>query len=411
MTQDDRAFVTAVRGLHGLWPSTPSVWSFSSLREAEECPRRWMLSRATYPDVWNHDGYPRRMSVAILIGNVVHQVLERILRALYARGCASIESPQAVDVLKELGGYSNLIKETIEEELGRLEDNPRMATSMNGIRVTLLSKVPEVRQRVQALIARTKLTGRLSGNGGSENAPRQRSLGDGSHPEVNLRVPELRFQGRIDLLTIDSGTCTITDFKTGTVDDGHAAQLKTYALLWSRDRELNPNEYPVEQLVLAYETQDDVLEAPTAAELTILAAELSDRINWAKSELQLRPVPARPSLSMCRRCNVRHMCDDYWDRHLDTFASEDRDDSSGFLDRQVRVVEQNGPRSWLVEVESGSQRTVLRTPTGTPNFAAGDHLRLLGLAATRIDDTDVAVLTMTQSSEFYVLNESPQQCE
>ena len=45
-------FDTRVEAADGQWPTPPKWMSYSSLNEAELCPRRWALRRATYPEIW-----------------------------------------------------------------------------------------------------------------------------------------------------------------------------------------------------------------------------------------------------------------------------------------------------------------------------------------------------------------------
>src|SRR6202035_2642742 len=133
----------------------PKTWSYSSLREATECPRRWMLSRATYPEIWNRWGYPPRPTLPSLMGDVVHGILEVLLRSFHDHGCTSLADPATVKVLKDLGGYTKLVERRIEKELETLGGNPRVADRLGPLQTALRVKVPEIRQRVQAVIART----------------------------------------------------------------------------------------------------------------------------------------------------------------------------------------------------------------------------------------------------------------
>ena len=66
MTEEALAFKTSV-GLLGRWPEPPKFWSFSSLREAKACPRRYALSRATYSEIWDKRGYPDRVGDRISV--------------------------------------------------------------------------------------------------------------------------------------------------------------------------------------------------------------------------------------------------------------------------------------------------------------------------------------------------------
>jgi CRISPR/Cas system-associated exonuclease Cas4 (RecB family) len=397
------SFRTSVSGAGGVWPGLPEIWSYSSLREAEECPRRWSLSRATYPRIWDHSGYPPRPNLPSLLGEVVHRVLELILRDLHFHSCETLDDPCAVEVLKQLGGYSKLIERVIDERLERLVDNPRIAGRIDSLRTALRTRVPDIRRRVQAFVTRTTVKAVSVFEASNEDAPRRRPLGLGSHTEVELRAPELGFTGRADLLTIADGSCSITDYKTGIPNEHHPEQLRTYALLWSRDVDLNPNKVPVGQLVISYTTQDEVVRPPTESELDEIATQLAARVVAAESQLRLRPPPARPSPSMCRLCSVRHLCDDYWAAVAN--APPLQSQPLEFEDFEVVVGNQNGPRSWMVELKPDQAPALLRTPTETPGFTVGDPLRLLDVGYAREDDSGQMIVTVTQASETFLLED------
>lgn len=385
------------------WPSPPEQWSYSSLREAEECPRRWSLSRATYPAVWDRSGYPQRPVVASLVGEVVHSALERVLRALHAEGCDSRVGTAAVSILRQLGGYSVLVRVAIEEQLRRLEPNPRMAPRIETLRAVLNKHVPEIRQRVQSIVTRMPLapSGRaLEGQAGGGRGP----LGPGSYPEIELRAPQLRFFGRVDLLSVGTGQVTITDYKTGQPDPQHVDQLRIYALLWHHDDELNPWRVPAASLVIVYSAHDEFLDGPDAVELDDLATTLDARIESAQSQILLRPPPARPAPDVCRYCSVRHMCEEYWAGLAPPVAGDVGADRV-FVDCEGTITGRNGPRSWMLTLKPTSFEVLLRTPTETPGFDAGDRVRLLGLIYGADDDCERTVATVTQASEVFVLTE------
>src|ERR1700674_437248 len=150
-------FQTAVSGVRGTWPEGPPVWSYSSLAESEECPRRWALGHASYPDVWAQAGYPQRANLPALVGDIVHRVLEIVIRQLYVQKCESLADPRSADVLRELGGYTKLIELAIEERLARLVGNPRMNGRLVALQTSLRERVPDMRHHVQAMIARSKI--------------------------------------------------------------------------------------------------------------------------------------------------------------------------------------------------------------------------------------------------------------
>jgi PD-(D/E)XK nuclease superfamily len=400
VTSANDEFRTRVRDSAAQWPSPPQMWSYSSLREAQECPRRWMLSRATYPGIWSRRGYPPRPTLVALLGDVVHRILEVVLRGFHAQGCTSLQDPRAVAVLKQLGGYSKLAERAIQEQLDRLTDNPRAVERIDGLRAALLAKVPEIRQHVQGITTRTSLKPAASSAGGRSLRHRP-PLTKGSHPEVELRAPELRLAGRADLVTVVDGACEITDYKTGTTDEHHTDQLRTYALLWARDTELNPEDLPIRRLTLSYPSRDIDIEPPTATQLEQLASRTVARISEAERWLRERPPPARPSAPMCRLCGVRQLCEDYW-QALNHMATSSSDDEPDWFDYEGIVTSKNGSRSWLMTADEGST-LLLRTSSETTTFPLGHRIRLLNLLRGRDPDAPVPIGALTQASEVFLL--------
>lgn len=401
MTSADHEFRTRVRDSAAQWPSPPHMWSYSSLREAQECPRRWMLSRATYPGIWSRRGYPPRPTLSALLGDVVHRILEVVLRGFHAQGCTSLKDPLAVAVLKHLGGYSKLAERAIQEQLDRLTDNPRAFERIQGLRAALLAKVPEVRQRVQGIITRTSLKPTPS-SAGIHSLAHRSPLADGSYPEVELRAPELRLAGRADLVTVVDGACEIIDYKTGATDEHHADQLRMYALLWTRDTEVNPEGLPVRRLTLSYPSRDIDVDPPTPPQLEQLASRTVAQIGEAELWLQERPPPARPSPPMCRLCGVRQLCEDYWDA-FSHIAPRSSADEPQWFDYEGTVTSKNGPRSWLVKANEGST-LLLRTSSEMTTFHLGQRIRLLNLLHGRDLDSPVPIGALTQASEIFLLD-------
>lgn len=398
MTSERAAFETRIAGGNGYWPDPPATWGYSPLREAELCPRRWALSRASYPDVWARPGYPQRPQPAALLGDIVHRCLELVLQAMHRAGCHALSEPASVEVLRQLGGYSALAGEVIEERMRSLEGNPRAVALVDALRTNLRSSVPDIRRRVQAVLARTTL---IAGNDDKSNgAPGDRGpLPVGSHPEVELRAGELRLTGRADLVTLTPTGCEITDYKTGTQDADHAVQLRTYALLWSLDRDVNPQTLPVHKLTVAYASHDEFVDTPTSEQLADLTSEVAARISAVEDQVATRPPAAHPAPDLCRFCSVRQMCEDYWH----AAPSWQADPTHRFADCEGTVISQNGPKSWVLETPS-HHRMLLRTPTESPGFSVGTDVRVLGVAIGTDDDTNETIATMTAASEVFALS-------
>lgn len=397
-------FRTAVHGIDGVWPSPPDTWSYSSLTEAEECPRRWMLSRASYPKVWNRKGYPPRPILPALVGDVVHRSLELILLAMHSDRCESLADPCAADVLRRLGGYSGLVDSVIEQRLSYLENNPRVSDQLSLLRTSLRSRLPDIRQRIQMTIARTTITPVELPSPSTTESTQPGPLSNGSHPEVDLRAPKLRFAGRADLVTITNDGCVITDYKTGTPHEGHAEQVRTYALLWMEDTTLNPQKLPARLLVLSYATHDDEVMPPTDDELEEMANLLTSRVSKSEEELALRPPPARPSAEVCFLCGVRQLCDEYWIQLPESSTAHPSIGGVEFADCEVLITSRNGPRSWLAQSNRSRDAVLLRTPTEDTSLEVGRRLRLLNIIVSRDDELGRTTLTMTRSSEAFVLD-------
>lgn len=362
-----------------------------------------MLSRATYPDLWSHRGYPPRPSLSALIGDIVHGVVETLLRSFRTHGCTSLADPAVVTILKDLGGYTNLVERGIEDQLDKLADNPRVNERLGPLRTTLRVKVPEIRQRVQAVIARTPF--QSAGNGiESDDLPTgRRPLPQGFHPEVELRAPELRLTGRADLVTVAESTCEITDYKTGTPDPHHADQVRMYALLWNRDDELNPRSLPVRRLILSYPSHDLDVEPPTSAELDSLATATVKQIHIAEMALQERPPPAYPDPAICGLCGVRQLCNDYWTCLEPTPVSRLIETETDWFDFEGTVTKQNGARSWLVTAASDNAALLLRTSSESVPFKVGDRLRLLNLHREDDPESALPIGILTHVSEVFAV--------
>jgi hypothetical protein len=355
-----------------------------------------MLSRASYPDLWSGWGYPPRPPVAALLGDIVHGVLELLVHRIGDAGCTSLADPAVVVVLRELGGYTRLVEDGMERRLDELADNPRMAGRLDALRTALRVRVPEMRQRVQALVARSPLLlGPLGDESGSATPGTRLALG--AHPEVELRAPALRLAGRVDLLVVDDEGCEITDYKTGVPDDHHSDQLHLYSLIWSRDTEHNPRSLPARRLTLSYPAHEVDVTPLDDKSLDALARATTEAIEVAESALAERPPPAHPQPEICGFCAVRQLCDDYWMGLADPAGA-----AGEWFDFEGTVVQQNGARSWLLAT-TAEPVLFLRTPSEAVSFGVGDRLRLLGLRREEDEEVALPVAVLTNASEVFSL--------
>lgn len=387
------------------WPEPPVEMTVSALAEIEACPRRWALSMAAYPELWSERGYPPRVQLKTLAGSIVHSVLETVTRELARAGCPSVQDASAVAVLQRLGGLSNVIAQTIDQLLGRLAANPRASRGLDHLSRSLRAQAPELRGRAQTMLCRCQ----LPQNGPAPVAtgrPRFRGpLANGVHCEIELRAPQLRWRGKADLLALSPDRCDITDFKTGEPADEHRFQVRTYALLWSRDNELNPTGRPAARLLLAYPSGDVFVPAPTDDELNALELELNARGVAARHAVSIHPPEARPDAQRCRYCGVRQLCDTYWLAETQRALAAQGGQRS-FGDIEATIESRHGPTSWDIAIPSlagtaETTRGLLRTNVEV-EFRTGDRLRILDAAVVgHREEGDPLVVTLGVLSEVY----------
>jgi hypothetical protein len=411
MTGEQQRFDTGIESSSAILPGPPPLWSFSSLQEVGACPRRYALSRAGYPDLWDGYGYPRVPAVAALFGNVVHDALDTIVKALVAAGCGSAQSPEAVNVLRQLGGYTAVIERAAETRLASLQGNPRLSDDLRQrIQRGLRGRVADARVQVQAYISNAIITpGRSTHEGGPSAAtsvpgadtPGARvPLSRGTHTEVMLTALELRLTGRLDLLRVSEAGAHITDYKTGAGSPSHAEQLRLYALLWDLDRDANPRRRPVVSLTAAYPGRDTAIPVPGEAELRNIEKQVTASIDLADAELASDVPRAVPSAENCVNCEVRHLCDAYWTTVVP--------DPSGLpdgarFDCQGVVGTAHGPHSWWLHPYGPDRaKLLIQAPQSGRELLPG-HVRILGLRLDGDTDSTVTVASMNAMTEVFRL--------
>ena len=398
------------------WPEAPSWMSYSTLSVLETCPRRWALSTAEYPSMWEESGYPRPPEQAALEGTVVHLSLQKITLALVERRCLSLTDESAISALRELGGYTAVVVGSLKLALEPYERNPRAAPVFEDIRRRLSARVPELRSRVQRLLTRIRpaehRTGGLEPAVNHPGVEYRSQLLHGSYAEVEIRAIAMGWRGFADLLTLSNMECEIRDFKTGVPKQEHVFQVRTYALLWARDCDLNPTGRLADRLVLSYDEGDTEVPAPDEREIRQLEDELRRRTAEALTNLQADPPEARPSPQNCDHCPVRHLCEEYWHLHARQRATSVA--NSGFGDVQIGLTGQHGLSSWDGVIQSGpdlkvGERILLRTTNLQFGLKSGQRVRLLNVHIRVPEEESIEeqlptfVATMGANSEVFLL--------
>ncbi len=390
------------------WPDAPAEMTVTTLAEIEACPRRWTLGAAEYPGLWTGRGYPPRVQLSTLAGTVVHLALEETAKGLAQAGCPSVQDSRAYQVLRELGGYTKVVNDCIDRVLERLASSPRTKHFLEFASRSLHGCVPELRTRTQTILCRVRLPQVGVSHTDGHTSKLRRSLALGVFPEIELRARRIGWKGKADLLVLSPRGCEITDFKTGEPDDGHRFQIQVYALLWSRDTDLNPDGRLADRLVLAYSSGDVEVPAPTAPELDAIENHIVARRDAACQAVSLHPPEVRPDPDHCRSCGVRQLCNEYWTVEAQRRLAEGVGDRR-FADIEVMITERHGPSSWDAQVVvSGNapagKLAVLRT-RGDVEFRIGDRIRVIDAAVT-VDGEDMAqpvVITLGVLTETYAV--------
>ena len=378
------------------WPDPPMIWSFTSLSDAESCPRRWALRNATYPDIWDGNGYPPRVSLAAMRGSIVHSTLEELIRAFHLAGSNGADAT-ATEVLRSKGGYTNLLRGAIHREIKHHRTNPRTGPLLDHFAVKLHGSLPALRQHVQSALSRANLAASTTKTGIADQS-RRAALGPGSHTEVRLSDATLCFTGIADLITIKNSEAFLVDFKTGAPKDSDIEQLQAYAVLWSSDQAVNPAGLPIASLRVCYPGSREIAAHPSEEQLETTRATLHTRILAVNKSIGLPSPEPRPSLKNCQYCDVRHLCGAYWTSPWQQYSVP----GTGFADVEMQIISQHGPRSWDVSLERPATPALLRT-RGFIKHERGLRIRMLGVSVSTDNESGMTILTETRYSETFRL--------
>ena len=259
------------------WPEPPHEMSVSSLRVIESCPRRWALSNASYPYLWQGSGYPPQTQRSWIMGSIVHLAIERVVRRLAQANCGSLSDPCAPGVIRELGGFTSIIRSCIKDTVASQAENPRQP-DIAELQMSLERSISRMRVDVKSLLRTIPLVPATESQASACHRGSLGPLRPGTYAELQVHAPELHWRGIVDLLVLGpAGACEIRDFKTGAHSEDHQFQIRAYAVLWSADRQLNPSGSLATKLTISYPTGDVTVPAPSVEDVDAIKAELLER--------------------------------------------------------------------------------------------------------------------------------------
>jgi CRISPR/Cas system-associated exonuclease Cas4 (RecB family) len=387
--------------------------NFHYLLRAEQCPLSAALRHATYSQLWSRRGYPDKPSLAALAGMVMHRAIARIIRALADSGVDSFQDPRSVAILKSLGGYSKVIAESVADVTKSLAGNPRFELVRASSLARLNNRVPAIREQVQLQLSRLKWKLQPSSVDLADDlesdavASGRLPLEQGTHFEIELRHPGIKWRGFADLIELRDDVCTIEDFKSGVPSEDHLLQLQIYALLWSHDEELNPARSAVDKLVICYPNGDQIVpynkrnNGKLGQELQARTDAVRKAVSGARSQANLHA-------ERCPKCDVRHLCSDYWTGNRPASVGGARAESQ-LDDIQLTLRSRKGRNTWSAECQLSNHvsvgSTVLLRWTAK-DCAILDHLlpdtevRLSGAVVSFSEDVGLQVVSCSTATDL-----------
>jgi len=372
------------------WPVAPLTMSYSTLKQLEMCPRQWGLRHAKYPGLWSGAGYPGRVIAAQLRGTVIHGAIEAIVAEARKHNTASGGYSL---VLRELGGLTAVLRRQIGRQYEVLKANPRAMRQLPILKDAVRRNLQEWRSSLQDMVGRlpVSLPPKVRSREDPAGVTQRTGLRPGVHVEVALEDQLGRWRGIVDLLRASPDGCEIVDMKLGARQPDHDLQVRLYAVLWASDHHRNPGQWPVTKLTVRYTDVDHDVPVPTHEEAQRLAQSLEARCEAINRDIAQPPPPARLG-DHCLHCDVRHLCNDYWETQgLSSFARG----SGKRVDVQLRITESpKGPTAratgrragWETNEKEVMIRWSARNQAQWCDLATGESIRVLG--ALWQDDLD-----------------------
>lgn len=396
------------------WQPPPEWMNFHYLVRAELCPRSAALRHATYAQLWNRRGYPDKPSLAALSGMVMHRAIARIIRALADGGVDSFQDPRSIAILKSLGGHSKVIAESVADVTKSLAGNPRFELVRSSSVARLNNRIPAIREQVQLQLSRLKWKLQppsvdLADDLDSDAVASGRlPLEQGTHFEIELRHPGIKWRGFADLIELRDDSCTIEDFKSGEPSDDHLLQLQIYALLWSHDEELNPAKTAIDRLVICYPNGDRIVPY-NKKDGGKLDQELRARTDAVRKAVSGPGSQANLHAERCPKCDVRHLCSDYWTAKRPASVGGASAERVQLDDIQLTLRSRKGQNTWSTEcqlsnhIRIGSTVLLRWTPkdcAALDHLLPGSEVRLSGALISYSEDARLQVVSCSTSTDL-----------
>lgn len=355
-------------------PGVPDVWSFSSLGDFAECPRRWAL---------------KRTPVRLFNGNIPEQPTRRSLEGILLHSL--VERFSSSDGLQPFRPRRELLA-VLDEWQAKNSSNPRVraerlagAVGVEEILRAFADIAPQLPQRWAAFRVTKKPARRAPAN----------------CTEVGLRDPNSKLVGRADAVR----GAEIVEIKTGQQRDRDTEQVLFYAALY-----LAIYGKPPDRLTVVYTALNERVDVqvPTRNDLQALLNSLRTRYTEVEQAVIAGTFDPLPEPAKCSMCHVRPFCGAYW-RTFETSVPNSAGESL-FGDYK------SGEDALLSRVGAGAGAYLRDRIHGLPsslyfaentaiNIREGSaRLRITNLNITR--DAQCISLYFTEGSEVYEVDQT-----
>jgi CRISPR/Cas system-associated exonuclease Cas4 (RecB family) len=371
------------------------IWSASTLNEIEECPKRFALRRASFPEIWSRAGFPNRISAAQVKGIVVHEVVSMIMNSV--QNSSELAEKSVMSFLKERGGYLELLKSILDKELLSANSNPRAELMVEAIKREILADLSELRGQVQYFVKESinKLPA-VSSRVENEEINEIPSTAFQILPinsEYKIVDSEFPIEGYLDLLLTNEVIDHIIDYKTSkTIHDEYWDQLSLYAWLWYRSaKNLRKGDCRIEVISGANLSESRVIKIE---DLPAIQMSVLDRIKNAELSIT-GEIAAKPSIDSCKFCAVKVMCNAYWK------MNDNQSTEAKWSDMRIRTTGSLGGNAWSVSILSDDTPAMLIVgDRDDGSIEIGQELRLLNAYKNEDQETGVAI-RLSQNSEIF----------
>ena len=265
-------------------PAKPLLWSYSSLREFGECPKRWSLTRSEYSNTPG-SGYPGAPSVQRVRGNVVHDVITAFENE-YAREGGSVR-----DFFKAFGLRSRVALEIENQVDAEHQSNPRVV-SRKAITPLLDECISQIKSVVLSLPEKESV----------ESNKRKTGRKRGANVRIEVSDPDV-----VAYLDYFDGS-QLVEFKSGPRNESHEEQVRFYAAVLYRSTGSAPAALEINYTGEGASVHIDPMNSDACE---ALLSEIRRSIKENNESIDAQEIEARTG-EACRFCSVRHLCDEYW---------------------------------------------------------------------------------------------------